>query len=727
MIKYQISILSILILGITTAYSGSQIEFISTVGESVLFKNTGIQLQFDCEMRGTVFYDRNGKRLTITDHKTQDMAALPSFHVVVNNTIIPKFEMDFDHIDYAKIRTNFGEGKRLTLTGRTDSSDIFDLEIHLSVELYNNFPNTAITYAEIKNNSDFQEIQLDTVYSNCYQLDASLVDSQLSPHAFYTFYGTAGRPSRQIEKILPENFNRENFTGRPLTLEGVKKGNGGIPVIDLWCKEMGIGIGHIETNWKNLYLPITVQNDGKVFVAIKEIPNMNVAEPFILRPGVTYKTVKSFINVHSLDFYDTIATYSELMGKQGVNMHTESTGNDYLSAWCSWNDYSTHAMASKEDIMLIEPILQRLPELKELNIQEIIFDAGWFNNQGDWMPNTDSLAFLGGEADLISSIDIIHRAGFKVKLWISYLTADPWSEVTKSHPDWMIKKSDGTFHLDRWSGYTMCPGLSEVQEYHKELAKRFVGKYGADGFKVDGMYVPPPCYNLEHHHDNPNESSEDYHKVFKTFYTEAKSINHQTTIMACPCGTVSDYTSLPYITETIAADPKSYEVVRRKAKLYRALKGANTPYSSDYIDITKGNLSFPITFATAIGVGAVPQTFYGEKPSEERMNIYKKWFTIYSDEMISRAEYLNLYDMHFDRPETHVFKKTVNNKDIIYFSFYADDGEWNGEIEFRGLDKTKEYLAYDYVQRKNIGTISGSSPRMNLEFKNYLLIKCIEN
>ncbi|MFQ5771280.1 MAG: alpha-galactosidase, partial [bacterium] len=478
--------------------------------------------------------------------------------------------------------------------------------------------------------------------------------------------------------------------------------------------------------WKNLYLPIKVQKDGKVFLAIKEVPNINVAAPYILRPGQTYKTVKSFVNVHALDFYDTVATYSELLRRQGVVLRTEATQNNYLPAWCSWNDYSTRAMASKKDVMLIDPILNRLPELQALHVKEIIFDAGWFNNQGDWLPNPDSLSFPGGEADLIAAIEQIHQAGFKVKLWISFLTADPWSEVAKSHPDWMIQKPDGTFHLDRWSGYTMCPSLPEVQAYHEEMARRFVSKYGADGFKVDGMYVCPPCYNPQHKHQNPNESSEDYHKVFKAFYEEAKSINRETTIMVCPCGTIGDYMSLPYISETIAADPKSYEAVRRKAKLYRALKGVDTPFSSDYVDIEKGNLHFPTTFANAVGVGAVPQTFFGKHPSDETMEIYKKWFTVYSREKISQATYLNLYDMHFDRPETHVFKKTVNNKDVFYFSFFADESEWHGRVVFRGLDRNKKYRVYDYVNEKELGVIHGSAPEMELSFREYLLVKCFE-
>ncbi len=695
--------------------------------EWVELNNSGIQLQIDRKMQVRVFYKKEGRRLTITCYGQKKEAAFPVSYVVANGKEVRNFALDFGSIREKKVQTNLGSGSRVRLHAVATGADAPPLEMRLTIELYRDFPNTAITYAAFRNLSASQDIQLDTVYSNCFLLDASLIDSDLSPHAFYSFYGTAGRPTRQIEKILPANFHVENFTGRPFALEGIKKGNGGIPVVDLWSKAMGMGIGHIEPKWKNLYLPIRVRRDGRVFMAIKEIPNIFQAEPFILQPGETYRTVTSFVHVHSMDFYNTIAAFSELMRRQGVDMHTKATLNDYLPAWCSWNEYSTAARASKKDVMLIQPILRRLPQLQALGVKEIIFDAGWFNNQGDWLPNPDARAFPEGEADLIAAIEKIHRAGFKVKLWVSFLTADPWSKVAELHPEWMIRKPDGSFHLDRWSGYTMCPSLPEVQEYHRNLARRLVAQYGADGFKVDGMYVCPPCYNPDHHHRNPNESSEDYHKVFASFFNEAKSLNPQATIMVCPCGTISDYLSLPYVTETIAADPKSYEAVRRKAKLYRALKGPTTPYSSDYIDIEKGNLKFPTTFATAIGTGAVPQAFFGKLPSNEALEIYKKWLTIYGREMVSRAEYLNLYDMHFDRPETHVFRKTADGRRVFYFSFYADDAEWDGEVEFRGLEKDKVYVVYDYVHDQVLGTISGRSPRMHVAFRDYLLVKCQEN
>ncbi len=196
-------------------------------------------------------------------------------------------------------------------------------------------------------------------------------------------------------------------------MEGIKKGNGSLPVIDLWSQEMGIGLACIEKKWKNLYLPLKVQKNGKIFTAIREIPGMNLDKPFFLHPTETYRSIKTMVVVHSLDFYHSVLRYSQMMQRQGLSLVSEYTSDDYLAAWCSWNDYCTRAMASKKDVMLLKPVLSRFNELKDLGINLIIFDAGWFNNQGDWKPNDDPEAFPGGEEQLKGVIKEIHQQGFK--------------------------------------------------------------------------------------------------------------------------------------------------------------------------------------------------------------------------------------------------------------------------------------------------------------------------
>jgi alpha-galactosidase len=102
----------------------------------------------------------------------------------------------------------------------------------------------------------------------------------------------------------------------------------------------------------------------------------------------------------------------------------------------------------------------------------------------------------------------------------------------------------------------------------------------------------------------------------------------------------------------------------------------------------------------------------------EKEVVWKKWFGLYNNMMLSKGEYLgNLYDIGFDKPETHVIEKDGT----LYYAFYAK--QWNGPIALRGLDKTKSYIIYDYVNKKEIVTLKPGNHTIDVSFKGDLLIE----
>jgi alpha-galactosidase len=85
--------------------------------------------------------------------------------------------------------------------------------------------------------------------------------------------------------------------------------------------------------------------------------------------------------------------------------------------------------------------------------------------------------------------------------------------------------------------------------------------------------------------------------------------------------------------------------------------------------------------------------------------------------MLSRGEYLGgLYDIGFDRPETHAIRKGAN----MYYAFFAPD--WKGEITLRGL-ASRSYRVTDYVDGKDLGTVRGPAGKLNVEFSRNLLLE----
>jgi hypothetical protein len=81
--------------------------------------------------------------------------------------------------------------------------------------------------------------------------------------------------------------------------------------------------------------------------------------------------------------------------------------------------------------------------------------------------------------------------------------------------------------------------------------------------------------------------------------------------------------------------------------------------------------------------------------------------------------------LYFDKPETYVFKKIIGNKEIQYYSFFADTANFAGEIELRGLKPDLNYKVVDYNNDKILENISGNKPVLKTSSRDYLFIKCI--
>jgi alpha-galactosidase len=215
---------------------------------------------------------------------------------------------------------------------------------------------------------------------------------------------------------------------------------------------------------------------------------------------------------------------------------------------------------------------------------------------------------------------------------------------------------------------------------------------------------------------------------FKAISDAAHAVKPHSLIELCPCGTSYSFFSMPYFNMTVASDPESSWQVRSKGKSLRALMGDRVPYFGDHVELSDGGDDF----ASTIGVGGVIGTQYrwppddktaprGELPTEklilspQKEVVWKKWIDIYSRNMLSQGEYLgDLYDIGFDKPETHAIRKGDN----LNFSFFAK--KWNGPLEFRGLSDRRYEIA-DYVNGRHLGFVRGPG-KIDAAFDKYLLV-----
>ena len=177
--------------------------------------------------------------------------------------------------------------------------------------------------------------------------------------------------------------------------------------------------------------------------------------------------------------------------------------------------------------------------------------------------------------------------------------------------------------------------------------------------------------------------------------------------------------------------------VRVKGKTFKALFGNKVTYSGDHVELTnrkwnehtgKFDVYKDEDFVSTIGIGGVPSTKFTNPNllqsdsslmlTDKKKKYWEKWLNLYNDNKLSEGNYINLYDIAFDKPETHLIKKG----DDLYYSLF-DDKKFNGLFEFRGLEPNINYDVYDIVADNKLGTINCKKNFLKLKFNSSTILK----
>ncbi len=114
--------------------------------------------------------------------------------------------------------------------------------------------------------------------------------------------------------------------------------------------------------------PVEVEDDKKVSMSIQNEKAKTLA------PGESLQTLKGVVIAHSLDYFDPLRTYSDLMADQGIKQPAPSEAA-HDAIWCGWG-YLTD--------FTLDDIYGTLPKLKELGIKWVVIDDRWWDKYGDW-------------------------------------------------------------------------------------------------------------------------------------------------------------------------------------------------------------------------------------------------------------------------------------------------------------------------------------------------------
>ncbi len=617
----------------------------------------------------------------------------PSEFIYVNGKAITDFKLV--NVKSSKVDSK----QKLTLYGISIDKKI-PLKKEITTTIYDELPSMAFISVVYKNIGS-TDIKITGWVNNSYTISSG----SYKDIPFWSYQGASYEDRRDWVRPLKEGFEQENFMGMNASDYG-----SGTPISDVWRKDVGLAVGLAETSPKLISIPVRLKS-------LKDGAELKIAfqKEIILKPGQSLRTFETFVNIHKGDHFATMKNFRKIMEIKGLKIG-KFPETSYEPIWCAWG---------YERDFNVNEVLGTLTKVKELGFDWAVLDDGWQTAEGDWYLNPKK--FPNGDEDMKALVKRIHNAGLKAKLWWAPLAVDPGTDLIKNHSDMLLLNKDGsTQTISWWDSYYLCPAYDKTLRYTKELVIKIMKDWGFDGLKIDGQHLNgvPPCYNSAHNHTYPEESVEKLQDFWKMVYETALSINPNAVVEICPCGTSYSFYNLPYINQTVASDPLSSWQIRLKGKTLKGLMGESSPYYGDHVELSDGGSDF----ASTVGIGGIVGTKFtwpkdnhpqkGYILTKQKETIWKKWVNIYKEKMLSKGIYLGeLYDIGFDKPETHAIKKDSK----LYYAFYAD--KWNGEVELRGLE-SKTYKVTDYVNNKELGYIKGPTAKLKVEFKKYLLIEC---
>jgi len=597
--------------------------------------------------------------------------------------------------DEAPVKDAIGEGRRVTLTGHAGR-----LAKRVEVTAYPSRPRFLFVRVRYTNEGDAPVETLGWA-SHLYGFTPS--PGQKEP-AFWSYQSGSYEKRPDWVLPLPAAFTQQNFLGMNDSDYG-----GGTPILDVWRRDVGLAVGHVELLPKLVSLPVRRRRDGSAELAV------TAKRPTRLKPGDSLDTLRTFVAVHRGDHFDTLRAYSETMQAQGVSL-PQAPKDAFEPIWCAWGygrDFTPRQ------------VFETLPVAQRLGFRWAVLDDGWQVAEGDWVPVPTK--FPAGDADMKALVDRIHAAGLKAQLWWAPMGADPGSRTDREHPDWLLRNEDGSPRkITWWDSNYLCPALGAVREDAAAFARKALGVWGYDGLKIDGQHLngAPPCYNPAHHHAAPEDAAEGVPGYFKAIWDAAQATKPGALIELCPCGTAYSFFNLPYVNMVVASDPLSSWQVRLKGKTLKALLGDSTAYFGDHVEMSEGGTDFASTF----GVGGVIGTNFGwpgapgKKDAKllltpERERLWAKWTKLYEEKRLSQGEYVGgLYDIGFDRPEAHVVRKG----DALYYAFFAK--RFEGPLELRGL-QAGGYHVTDFVNGHELGHVQGPRATLKAVFSGSLLLE----
>ncbi|HLA40044.1 MAG TPA: alpha-galactosidase [Candidatus Glassbacteria bacterium] len=643
--------------------------------------------------------------------------ARPAFHLRLGGYLVDGFRADWNRVRISDFADSSGSGKEVALFATAEQYGkllypAVRVEQSLSLRFFDNLPGVVAAQATFTTRGE-RALSIDELVSFFFRLDRRLVNPDEPSWRFASYQGSAMRWGDDYSLVWTDAAtDRENFMGFDPLRPGLGEG-AGAPIVDLWTPRVGLAVASAEAEPVWASLPVRAAGDGLIEVSLNQKPEERFGQKTVLAPGESVSTLCSAMILHELDFHDALRSYTGLLRGHGVKIPLSSAEDCYRPYWKSWGfglDFT------------LEQIYGALEEIKEFGIEMAMIDDGWFTTYGDWYVNPAPGKFPGGDKDMRAYVRRVKKAGFLTSIWWYPQGVSPESDLAAKHRDWLVTNQDGSLPVCQRKLHYLCPVYQPAMDYVVSLVEKFLGDWDYDGLYIDttGLSAVPPCFNPVHAHHSPLDSFTGQSLLYRAIYETAQRIKPGCPVEMCVCSLPHDPFKMPYYNVANASDPVNLAQVRRRVKVEKAWRGGSFCVGDCYqIPFHEWDeWSCPQSFESAVGAGAQLTTLYSSLSPAQHAE-WKHWFGLYKKLYLSRGEYLNLYDIAFDRPEGHV----VARDGRLYYAFFAERWPRSRPIELRGLEPGKRYRVTDYANNVDFGIISGSQPTLNRAFAGSLLLE----
>ena len=495
-------------------------------GDNTEIKNDFFTVSFD-KKKGTINIYRNNGATLITGATT--CVNLPAGHAGSRTGKRSIASGDYKHtVGSTTFSDPIGSGEKLIIFS-IDTEKKTDFEIHLS--LYDNL----------------EAITIETICKNV--SDNDLIINSLEPLRVIKNEGgilnvpgvlkciTNGEMYYDAGTIHEFGNNKDAITSG--NLKGVKLSNGPIPsqseTIHSWWNagffsgydKEGLVLGYLENHLclGNLLISKTASNE------ISFVAESVYAPQLILRYGKTISSNRFIINIAG-SLYTALENYADAVGK--VN---KARTRSIVNGWCSW--FYTLAQVSEDEVISNTEFASK--HLQQFGLEYIQVDEGYQRWHGDWEGNKRFPHGMKWLADKIKSY------GFKAGLWISpYVVSEP-TEVFQKHPEWLLKKEDGSLkRIGNWDENAEPPADENPKRYglditHSGAAKwlhdlidTIVNNWGYEMIKID--FVAWSILAADRFYDPTLSSAEVYRRGMEIMRSAAGEKCH---ILECGPGAIT--------------------------------------------------------------------------------------------------------------------------------------------------------------------------------------------